>query len=139
MQAHRLTDQLSVAAQINVDDIATIAARGFRSIVNNRPDGEAPGQPGNAELELAAQQAGLGWRFLPVLSGQFTEAQVQGFAEALDDLPGPVLAFCRSGTRCSALWALQAEGSADDILSTTRTAGYDLSMLRPWLERGDRT
>ena len=139
MQAHRLTDQLSVAAQIHADDIATIAHRGFRSIVNNRPDAEAPGQPGNAELELAAQQAGLGWRYLPVLSGQFTQAQVQSFAEALDELPGPVLAFCRSGTRCSALWALQADGAVDDILATTRAAGYDLSMLRSWLERGDRS
>ena len=135
MQAHSLTDQLSVAAQLSVDDIATIATRGFRSIVNNRPDDEAPGQPANAELEAAAAQAGLGWRHIPVVSGQVTEAQVRSFADALNELPSPVLAFCRSGTRCSALWALQAEGSADAILATTRAAGYDLSMLRSWLER----
>ncbi|MEO8810916.1 MAG: TIGR01244 family sulfur transferase [Rhodanobacter sp.] len=138
MQAHRLTDQLSVAAQIDAEDIATIAAAGFRSIVNNRPDNEVPGQPDNAELAAAAQQAGLGWRYLPVPSGQFTEAQVREFAAALDELARPVLAFCRSGTRCSALWALQAAGSADDVLATARTAGYDLSMLRSWLERSER-
>ncbi|HZX72417.1 MAG TPA: TIGR01244 family sulfur transferase [Rhodanobacter sp.] len=139
MQIHPLTEQLSVAAQIDVADIAALAARGYRSVINNRLDHEAPGQPGNAELEAAAQQAGLAWRHIPVLSGQFTEAQVKSFAEALDQLPGPVLAFCRSGTRCSALWALQAAGAVDEILATTRAAGYDLSMLRPWLERSDRT
>ncbi len=138
MQIHALTDKLSVAAQIEVDDIVALAARGFRSIVNNRPDDEAPGQPGNAELEAAAQRAGLQWRYLPVISGQFTQAQVAAFSEALDDLPGPVLAFCRSGTRCSALWALQAEGSPDAVLATARDAGYDLSMLRPRLERSGR-
>lgn len=138
MQTRQLTDQLSVAAQIGTDDVAAIAAAGFRSIVNNRPDHEEPGQPRDAELAAAAAQAGLGWRHLPVVSGQFSEAQVHAFAEALDQLPGPVLAFCRSGTRCSALWALQADGPVDSILATTAAAGYDLSMLRPWLARSDR-
>jgi len=134
MQAHPLTDQLSVAAQISADDMATIAAQGFRSIVNNRPDDEAPGQPANAELEAAARQAGLEWRHIPVVSGKVNDEQVRSFAEALGQLPGPVLAFCRSGTRCSVLWALQAEGTADTILATTEAAGYELSMLRPWFE-----
>ncbi len=135
MQIHPLNEQLSVAPQIDVADVAALAAQGFRSIVNNRPDDEEPGQPANDELERAAKQAGLGWRHIPVISGQFTEDQVRRFAEALDALPGPVLAFCRSGTRCSALWALQAKGSLGDVLTTTREAGYDLSMLRPLLER----
>lgn len=138
MQVHPLTEQLSVAAQIDAADLAALAASGYRSIINNRPDDEEPGQPRNAELAAAARQAGLDWRYLPVQSGQFTAAQVQGFTEALHELPGPVLAFCRSGTRCSALWALQAKGAVDDILATARAAGYDLSMLRSWLERGDR-
>ena len=135
MQIHPLTDRLSVAAQIDADDLTALAAQGFRSVINNRPDDEAPGQPDNAALEAAAQHAGLSWRHIPVVSGQFTEEQVRSFSEALNELPAPVLAFCRSGTRCSALWALQAEGSADAILATTHAAGYDLSMLRSWLER----
>jgi sulfide:quinone oxidoreductase len=135
MQTHQLTDQLSVAAQLRVDDIPALAARGFRSIVNNRPDDEEPGQPGNAELAAAAARTGLEWRHIPVVSGQLAGEQVRSFAEALHELPGPVLAFCRSGTRCSALWALQAEGPVDSILATTREAGYDLSMLRSALER----
>ncbi len=135
MQIHPLNTQLSVGPQIELADIAALATRGFRSIINNRPDNEAPGQPRNAELAAAAQKAGLGWRYIPVSSGQFTEAQVQSFAEALNELPGPVLAYCRSGTRCCALWALQAKGPADDILAATRAAGYDMSMLRSWLEQ----
>ncbi len=135
MQIHPLNKQLSVAPQIDAADVVALAARGFRSIINNRPDDEEPGQPANGELEQAAQQAGMSWRHIPVISGQFTEEQVRSFAAAMKELPGPVLAFCRSGTRCSALWALQAEGSADAILATARAAGYDLSMLRSWLER----
>ncbi|WP_426690588.1 TIGR01244 family sulfur transferase [Rhodanobacter ginsengiterrae] len=138
MQIHPLVDQLSVAPQIEAADMPALAARGFRSIISNRPDNEEPGQPANRDLEQAAQQAGLAWRHIPVTSGQFTDEQVHGFARALQELPGPVLAFCRSGTRCSALWALQAEGSVDAILGTTRAAGYDLSMLRPLLERNQR-
>lgn len=138
MLIHPLTRQLSVAPQISVDDVAAIAAQGFRSVINNRPDDEAPGQPANASLEAAAQQAGLTWRHMPVVSGQFTDDQVRQFADALEELPGPVLAFCRSGTRCSALWALQAEAPVEAILATTRAAGYDLSMLQPLLERRGR-
>lgn len=138
MQTHPLTDQLSVAAQISAADLAALAAQGFRSIVNNRPDHEEPGQPTSAELEAAAQQAGLAWRHIPVVGGGFSDDQVRAFADALEQLPGPVLAFCRSGTRCSALWALQADGAVDDVLATTRDAGYDLSMLRPWLEASRR-
>lgn len=133
MQIHPLTEQLSVAAQIDVDDIAALAARGFRSIVNNRPDGEELGQPDNATLRAAAQAAGLAWRHIPVVGMPIDGATVHEFGEALQELPGPLLAFCRSGTRSSALWALQAPGTADDILATARAAGYDLSMLRPWL------
>lgn len=138
MQAHQLTDQLSVTAQINAEDIAAITALGFRSIINNRPDDEAPGQPTDAELEAAAAQAGLGWRHIPVVAGKVNDDQVRSFAGALEQLPGPVLAFCRSGTRSSILWALQAEGSADSILATTAAAGYELSMLRPWFELNGR-
>ncbi len=138
MHIRQLTDQLSVAAQIHLEDLPAIAAQGFRSVVNNRPDHEEPGQPDNDGLAEAARQAGLDWMHIPVVSGSFSDDKVRGFADALRQLPGPVLAFCRSGTRCSALWALQAEGPVDGILATTEAAGYDLSMLRPWLEAGRR-
>jgi sulfide:quinone oxidoreductase len=136
---HQLTDRLSVAAQISADDIAGLAAAGFRSVINNRPDDEVEGQPSNAALAAVAAQHGLAWRYLPVRSGQVGDQDADDFADALRELPAPVLAFCRSGTRSSSLWALQADGDADTILQTARQAGYDLSALRPrLLQRGSR-
>lgn len=130
---HRVTPAFGVAAQLQADDIAALAAQGWRSLVCNRPDGEAADQPASAELARVAAAHGLAWRHLPVVSGQWRDADVAAFAEALRTLPAPLLAFCRSGTRSSALWAMQAPGTADEILATARAAGYDLSMLRPWL------
>ncbi|EIL92152.1 TIGR01244 family sulfur transferase [Rhodanobacter spathiphylli] len=138
MQPRQLTEQLSVAPQIAAADMPAIVAQGFRSIVNNRPDGEEPGQPDNAALEAAAHAAGLEWRHIPVVSGKVNDDQVRSFSEAMAQLPGPVLAFCRSGTRCSALWALSSDDTVDNILATTEAAGYDLSILRGWLEMSRR-
>ncbi|HEV2679959.1 MAG TPA: TIGR01244 family sulfur transferase [Rhodanobacter sp.] len=138
MQIHPLAGQLSVAAQIDVADIATLAAQGFRSIINNRPDGEVEGQPASALLEVAARQAGLNYRHIPVVSGQLSDVQMQEFADALDTLPRPVLAFCRTGTRSTMLWALQANGPADTILQIAREAGYDLSALHSRLSADGR-
>ncbi len=125
-----LSNQLSVTAQIEPADLAALAAQGFRSIINNRPDGESGDQPSSAVMATAAKQAGLDYRYIPVVPGQLQEAHVQAFAAALTDMPSPVLAFCRSGMRSSMLWALQAQGTADAILDTARAAGYDLSALR---------
>lgn len=136
MQIHPLTDRLGVAAQIEVADVGALAARGVRSIINNRPDGEVDGQPTSAMIEAAARDAGLAYRYIPVVPGELPDALVATFATALDELPAPVLAYCRSGNRSSILWALQADGSADEILATARGAGYDLSALRPRLGRG---
>jgi uncharacterized protein (TIGR01244 family) len=138
VQIHPLADQLSVAAQIDAADIATLAAQGFRSVINNRPDGEVEGQPTSAALEAAARQAGLAYRHVPVVSGQLSDAQVQLFADALDALPRPALAFCRTGTRSTMLWALQAGGPADAIVQVAREAGYDLSALRSRLSTEGR-
>lgn len=139
MHIHPLSERLSVTAQIDIADIASLGARGFRSIINNRPDGEADDQPTSAALAAAARQHGLPYRYIPVVSGQLQQAQVDAFSAALAELPTPVLAFCRTGARSSSLWALQAAGSADQILETGRVAGYDLAGLRPRLtQAGDR-
>ena len=133
MLIHPLSQQLSVTAQIDPADVATLAAKGFRSIINNRPDGEADGQPSSAALAAAAKEAGLAYHYIPVVPGQLQASQIQAFADVLNETPSPVLAFCRTGTRSSTLWALQAPGTADAILATTSAAGYDLSALRPRL------
>ncbi|MEP7187387.1 MAG: TIGR01244 family sulfur transferase [Rhodanobacter sp.] len=133
MLIHPLSNQLSVTAQIEAVDVATLAAKGFRSIINNRPDGESGDQPSSAILAAAAKKAGLDYRYIPVVSGQLQQAQVQAFESALSEMSAPVLAFCRTGTRSSTLWALQAAGTADAILASASAAGYDLSALRPHL------
>lgn len=143
MHIHPLSEQLSVTAQIDAADIASLSTRSFHSIINNRPDGEADDQPTSATLAAAAaaaaRQHGLPYRYIPVVSGQLQQAQVDAFSAALAELPTPVLAFCRTGARSSSLWALQAAGSADQILKTSRVAGYDLAGLRPRLtQAGDR-
>jgi sulfide:quinone oxidoreductase len=138
MQPRQLTEQLSVAPQIVAADMPAIVAQGFRSVGINGADDEARGEQGNAALEAAAHAAGLEWRHIPVVSGKVNDDQVRSFSEALAQLPGPVLAFCRSGTRCSALWALSSDDTVDNILATTEAAGYDLSILRGWLEMSRR-
>jgi len=132
----RLTPFLSVTDQIDPDDIARAEALGFRSIINNRPDGEGQEQPAGAAVETAARNHGLAYRHIPVISGQVSEANVRDFTEALDTLKGPVLAFCRTGTRSTTLWALSqaARLSPEAILTTTQEAGYNLEALRDRLE-----
>lgn len=136
MTPKTLTADLKVAPQIDLSDVEALAAQGIRALINNRPDGEAAEQPLNTALAEAAQRAGLAYRYLPVTSGQITDDQVASFARALDELPRPALAFCRTGTRCTMLWAL-AEArqgrTPDQILRTAAAAGYDLTGLRPRL------
>ena len=101
-------NQFSVCGQLQLEDIATVAQRGFRSIINNRPDGEAAPteQPNSSALASAAAAANLTYVHLPVVSGQLTEAQIKEMAHLLKTLPSPILAFCRSGTRSKALFDL---------------------------------
>lgn len=101
------TDQFGTLGQITAHDVAEIARQGYKSIINNRPDGEAgPQQPLNAEIEAAAKALGLNYAFLPVVSGQITLEQAQEMSRLLEDMPGPILAFCRSGARSTNLYML---------------------------------
>ncbi len=130
----RLEEGFFVAGQIGPDDVAGLAARGISLIVNNRPDGEEPGQPAGAEIDAAARAVGLGYRFIPVT--QLTPEAVVATAEALREADGPVLAFCRSGTRSTYLWALakgQAGADGEELVRKAAAAGYDLAPLRRFL------
>lgn len=96
----------AVAAQIDPDDVPAIAAAGFRSLVCNRPDGEEPGQPAQETIARLAAGAGLDWRFIPISHATgMTPQAVTAMREALAELDGPVLAYCRSGTRSAHLYA----------------------------------
>jgi sulfide:quinone oxidoreductase len=106
----KLTDEISVAPQIKPSELGELAARGFRSIICNRPDGEGADQPVFSEVEQAAASLGLMTRYIPVTSGKISDEEAAAFGAALDELPKPVLAYCRSGTRSTALWALSQAG-----------------------------
>lgn len=105
----KLTDDIWVTGQIGAHDVAGLAAQGFKSIVCNRPDGEGADQPPFIDVERAAASAGLMARFVPVEAGKVTASDVSAFAAACEELPKPILAYCRSGARSTALWRLARE------------------------------
>lgn len=131
MDIRRVTQDLAVSPQISPEEMAEVKAAGFASIVCNRPDGEALEQPTFAEVQAAAQAAGLVSLCLPVASGGMSETHVDAMAQAWPDLPKPVLAYCRSGTRSITLWALSQRGQLDRevLIAAARNAGYDLSQV----------
>jgi len=125
-----VTDDISVSPQIGPDDVAQAAAQGFRTIINNRPDDEVPGQPSGREIEQAAREAGLAYFHIPVRGGPTAE-QVAATEQVVSEAAKPVLAYCRTGTRSIITWALaQAHSGAksrQELLQLGREAGYDLS------------
>ena len=125
MDPKRIDDALSVCAQIAPVDVAALKAQGFRSIICNRPDGEGGDQPGFEEIESAAAAEGLAARYMPVVSGLVRDEDAAAFGAALRELPGPVVAYCRSGTRSATLWSLSQASSRPmtEILAATRAAG----------------
>lgn len=129
MDIRNLTPDLSVSPQITAADIPAIKAAGFRAIICNRPDGEGADQPAFAGIARAAAEAGLESVYQPVVSGRVTAGQARAFGAALGRLPGPVLAFCRSGTRSATLWAMAAAGRRPkaEIIAAGKAAGYDLT------------
>jgi len=131
MDIRRVTPELAVSPQIRPEEIEAARVEGFASIVCNRPDGESFDQPNFAEIEAAAHAAGLATLFLPVAGGGMTQAHVEAMAKAWPDLPKPVLAYCRSGTRSITLWALSQRDSVDRevLVAAARNAGYDLSQV----------
>lgn len=106
MEYRPITDAYAVSGQISAEDVAAIKAAGFKSVICNRPDDEQPGQPSAAFIGSAVEAAGLGFRHIPVISGQITAANVEDMATALAEMPEPVFAYCRSGARCTNLYGL---------------------------------
>ena len=130
-----INDHVTVSPQIAISEIATLKAQGFDVVISNRPDGEEIGQPLTADIQAAVEAAGMKFVHLPIVSGQFTQEAADGFGEVVAN-NNKVFAYCRTGTRCAALWALSQAGkaSADDILGATSSAGYDFPQLRGFLE-----
>lgn len=126
----RLTEQFSVSGQLTTEEVKALAAQGIKSLICNRPDGEAADQPNVAEIQVAADEAGIALAYLPVEPGKFSAKDVSNFLAALQRLPSPVHAFCRTGTRSVSLWALGQRRMGTDsqaLLDIAAAQGYDLS------------
>lgn len=129
----RVTDSLSVSPQVTEADMARAAAQGFVLVINNRPDGEDPSQPSSATIEAAARAAGMNYLHVPVRGGP-TQEQVDAVRAAIESAGGPVLAFCRSGTRSIVTWSIGRALAGEDretLVNQGREAGYDLSGVLP--------
>lgn len=133
----RIDDSILVSPQITAADLADAAAIGVALVINNRPDDEEPGQPAGDSIAAAAQAAGLGYAAIPVTHAGFSHAQVDAMCEALEQAQGAVLAYCRSGTRSTYLWALARAKLGDHpavLTEKAEAAGYDLRPIRPMLD-----
>ena len=133
----KLTDNIYASPQIGLAEVAEAARLGVRLIVNNRPEGESEDQIAGAEIEAAARAAGIDYVAIPVTHSGFSEPQVKAMAKALDGAGGPVLAYCRSGTRSTLLWALSEAsqgGDPDALTNMAAKAGYDISPVRPLMD-----
>ncbi|UZK70590.1 TIGR01244 family sulfur transferase [Sphingomonas sp. S1-29] len=136
MHHKSLGPDFSVTSQLTPDAVAAAKAAGFGTIINNRPDREEPGQPGSAELEAKAKAAGMDYYHIPVVPGQFGDAQIDAFGDAIAACSKPALAFCKSGMRAASLWALVQAGKLPpaEIMRRAATCGYDLAPLVPRIE-----
>lgn len=128
-----VSDFLSVAGQISREDIAALAKEGYGAIINNRPDDEEPGQLDHETAAAEAAKQGLAYRYIPVTSASISRRDVTDFHNAVLRGPQPVLAHCRSGTRCYLLWGLSQvmfdNASPLAIVADAARNGYDLRSL----------
>lgn len=128
----KLDETIMVAPQIGVDAVAEAKASGVTLIINNRPEGESDDQVPGAEIDAAARAAGIDYVAIPVTHAGFSESQVEAMRTALEKADGPVLAYCRSGTRSTLLWALAQSSLGEDpavLAEKAAGAGYDLAPI----------
>ena len=139
MKTMRLSGRVMVSPQIAAVDFAALARRGVRAIINNRPDGEEPGQLSSAEAANLAAENGLAYHHIPITAATLSDAAVTAFRQDVAAAGGEVLAYCRSGTRSATLWALGAivagEISREEALALGRANGLDLAGGLAWLDR----
>ncbi|MGN3974459.1 TIGR01244 family sulfur transferase [Tsuneonella sp. SYSU-LHT278] len=133
----KLSDTMYASPQIGVEDVAAARDMGIALIVNNRPEGESTEQVPGPEIEAAARAAGIGYLAIPITHAGFSHPQVAAMSEALEKAAGPVLGYCRSGTRSTLLWALARASMGDDpdsIVQAAVSAGYDVDPVRPAMD-----
>jgi len=135
MDLRHLTPDFAVAPQIVPEELAEAARLGFKTVIDNRPDPEVGDELGSDAMQAAAEAAGMTYRYIPYFPGNLTPELVAAFEAAMEEIEGPVLAYCRSGTRSSHLWAMWQAGRRpiEEIVSAAASAGYDHSGLVPLL------
>src|SRR5215218_5324329 len=141
MDLRSLTPTFAVAPQIRSEDVGSVAARGFRSVICNRPDGESPDQPNYVEIERACQAIELEVAYLPVQSGKVTDENVREFGMLLERIPKPTLAYCQTGMRSATLWSLSEAARGQpmaNIVAITKAAGYDMTRVARRIVNGGR-
>lgn len=136
MDIKKISPSISVSSQLTLKDLGLASAQGYKTIINNRPDGESDDQPASEEIERIAQELGLAYRHVPVVSGKISDVDVEAFSSTLDNVMGPVLAFCRTGSRSTSLWALSQAKHLDAaaIVAAAAEIGQNLTSLLPRLE-----
>ena len=138
MQPVALDPAITVSGQIAAHDFAALAARGVRMIVNNRPDGEDPGQIPAADAARLAAEHGMAFRHVPISLPALTPADIDLFAEALSAADGPVHAYCRSGMRSGFVWGIDALRSGrltpDALLAHGQAVGVDFRPSVAWTQ-----
>ena len=141
MDLKKITEKTTVSAQITPADLEAIKAAGIRAIICNRPDGEGADQPSFDEIAAAAEKVGIEARYVPVQSGMVRDEDVDAFAAALKDLPRPVLAYCRTGTRSATLWSFNEakKRPISEVLAATKAAGYDMNGVARRIANGGVT
>ena len=132
MKFAKINNELTVSDQITIEDLKEIKAQGYKTIFCNRPDHESEGQLDFSVIEKEAQNLGIKTIHQPVIGGQISDNDIAQFDAYFKAAQKPVFAYCRTGTRCSTLWALSHAKTLtiDEILSKAQIAGYDLSPLR---------
>jgi uncharacterized protein (TIGR01244 family) len=133
----QVSESVFASPQIDVEAIAEAKAQGIVRVINNRPEGESDDQTPGAKIEAAARAMGIDYIAIPVGHSGFSQAQVDAMIDALDSAGGPVLAYCRSGTRSTLLWALARAKAGDNpavIASKAANAGYDVSPVRQLID-----
>ena len=137
MDIKPLDERLSVTAQPRLEGLDQLADQGFRTIISNRPRGESEDQPDPAALKSKAESLGMVWHEVPVKPGEYSQADIDAFAQGVNESPGPVLGFCRTGKRVAHLWALSQapHRPVPELIEAAQSAGYDLKPLQERLEQ----
>jgi len=130
MNVVKLSATLAVSQQIVPEHVAAIAEAGYKVLINNRPDGEEAHQPPSAAIAAAAEAAGMEYYYMPITAMNFPGDEFPRMCELLADAEKPVLAFCRTGTRCTNLWvASHQDASRTEAAVRARELGYDLGLV----------